>query len=199
MSSGETGLPGQVGVEIDEDGTGDVPTRVGLFAFRRIREVPSDVADGVATNRGRQLVDRDQRSHRGYFSRAFVTFKCSITFCYHGPAVLLRLDTRSDLPIYAQIIRAIRSQIEAGSLRPGTQLPSARSLAVSLNINLHTVLRAYSELQTDGLVEMRRGRGGVVVVGGDALASQVRRLVEAARRSGVTRDRLTAMVEEAWS
>jgi GntR family transcriptional regulator len=113
--------------------------------------------------------------------------------------VLLRLDTRSDLPIYAQIIRAIRSQIEAGSLPPGTQLPSARSLAGSLNINLHTVLRAYSELQTEGLVEMRRGRGGVVVVGGDALAGQVRRLVEAARRSGVTRARLIAMVEEAWS
>jgi GntR family transcriptional regulator len=106
---------------------------------------------------------------------------------------------RSETPIYAQIADSIRAQIEAGTLEPGDQLPSARSLAASLDINMHTVLRAYSGLRDDGLVEMRRGRGGVVVVGRMGLGHQVDRVVAEAKRAGMTREDLVGLLMERWS
>jgi GntR family transcriptional regulator len=113
--------------------------------------------------------------------------------------MLLRIDMRSETPIYAQIADSIRAQIETGALEPGAQLPSARSLAVSLDINMHTVLHAYSQLQDQGLVEMRRGRGGVVVVGRAGLGPQVDRVISEARRVGMSRDGLLDLVKERWS
>ena len=70
--------------------------------------------------------------------------------------MLVRLDPRMGKPIYLQIADSIASQIESGSLGPGSRLPSARSLGESLGVNMHTVLKAYSELDQRALVEMRR-------------------------------------------
>lgn len=112
--------------------------------------------------------------------------------------MLIRLDPRSDQPIYLQIGNAIAAQIESGSLRPGDRLPSARSLGESLGINMHTVLKAYSDLEGRGLVEMRRGRGGVIVSPHGDLPGLARSLVSEAKRQGVTRERVHEMVEEVW-
>ena len=80
----------------------------------------------------------------------------------------------------------------------GERLPSARSLGDTLEVNMHTVLRAYSQLEEWGLVEMKRGRGGVVVSSGANLKSLAKRLVGEARRQSVVLADLTGIVEEAW-
>lgn len=112
--------------------------------------------------------------------------------------MLIRIDPRSEQPIYLQIANSIEGHIGSGSPGPGERLPSARSLSASLGINMHTVLRAYAELQSRSLVEMRRGRGGVVVRGRPPVEQLAQRLVVAARESGMGRDEVAALITEAW-
>lgn len=113
--------------------------------------------------------------------------------------MLVRIDSRSETPIYRQIARAISEQIASGALDAGSRLPSARSLAGTMNINMHTVLKAYSLLEADGMVEMRRGRGGVVIKGSADLGTDVERVVAAAKRSRVALADLQRMIEERWT
>lgn len=77
--------------------------------------------------------------------------------------MLIRIDTRATVAIYTQIAREVRRVISAGELREGDRLPAARELARSLEVNMHTVLRAYADLRDEGVIELRRGRGAVVV------------------------------------
>lgn len=112
--------------------------------------------------------------------------------------MLIRVNPGSTAPIYRQISDAISAQVADGSLGPGNRLPSARSLAESLGVNMHTVLRAYTHLESEGLVKKRRGRAGVVVSPTAGLAELAQRLVRAARHQGLTRVELTKFVEEAW-
>jgi GntR family transcriptional regulator len=73
-----------------------------------------------------------------------------------------RLDAQSGVPIYRQIIDQVRAGIASGSLRPGDQLPTVRQLAVDLEINPNTVVRAYRELELGGLLESNQGTGTFV-------------------------------------
>lgn len=62
-------------------------------------------------------------------------------------------------PIYAQLERAIRLGIATGHLRPDTQLPTVRQLAVDLRVNVNTVAKVYRDLERAGILETRRGVG----------------------------------------
>jgi GntR family transcriptional regulator len=73
--------------------------------------------------------------------------------------MFLPVDPSSGLPIYRQVFDQVRRMIAAGSLKPGDRLKSVRELSAELAINPLTVARAYSELEREGLVEMRRGMG----------------------------------------
>ena len=75
---------------------------------------------------------------------------------------MVRIDSESRVPIYAQIVEQIKAQIAAGQLTPGDQLPTIRQLATDLRINFNTVVRAYLELESDGLISTQRGRGTFV-------------------------------------
>jgi GntR family transcriptional regulator len=66
------------------------------------------------------------------------------------------------MPIYAQIVEQIKAQIAAGQLTPGDQLPTIRQLATDLRINFNTVVRAYLDLEREGLISTQRGRGTFV-------------------------------------
>lgn len=81
--------------------------------------------------------------------------------------MLVVIDPAAATPVFAQIAASITAQIASGELPTGTRLPAARELAATLGINVHTVLHAYQVLRDDGGVELRRGRGAVVV-GGEA-------------------------------
>ena len=75
---------------------------------------------------------------------------------------MVRIDSESRVPLYAQIVEQIKAQIAAGQLTPGDQLPTIRQLATDLRINFNTVVRAYLELESDGLISTQRGRGTFV-------------------------------------
>ena len=70
-----------------------------------------------------------------------------------------KLDLRSGVPVYRQIIDQVRAGIGAGTLSAGDQLPTVRQLAVDLAINPNTVLRAYRELELGGTLETHQGTG----------------------------------------
>jgi len=72
------------------------------------------------------------------------------------------LDTTTGIPIYRQIIEQVKIAIANGELKSGDQLPTVRQLAVDLSINLNTVIRAYRELELEGLLEMQQGSGTFV-------------------------------------
>ncbi len=71
----------------------------------------------------------------------------------------IRLDFRSDEPIYGQIVRQIEGLVVDGTLKPGDQLPTVRELAIDLRINFSTVARAYRILDEKRLISTQRGRG----------------------------------------
>lgn len=72
------------------------------------------------------------------------------------------LDTSSGIPIYRQIIEQVKVAVASGKLKTGDQLPTVRRLAVDLSINLNTVIRAYRELELEGVLEMQQGSGTFV-------------------------------------
>lgn len=72
------------------------------------------------------------------------------------------LDARSSVPAYVQLQQQIKHAMKTGVVERGDQLPSAREVVVQLGINPNTVLKAYRELERDGLIEFRRGQGTFV-------------------------------------
>ncbi|HWC95140.1 MAG TPA: GntR family transcriptional regulator [Candidatus Sulfopaludibacter sp.] len=70
-----------------------------------------------------------------------------------------RLDERSGVPVYRQIIDQILGGIAAGNLIAGYQLPTVRQVAVDLSINPNTVMRAYREMEIRGVLETQQGTG----------------------------------------
>jgi GntR family transcriptional regulator len=116
--------------------------------------------------------------------------------------VLLRLDPAAEEPLFAQLVAQLRLAIAQGELRDGQRLPAARELAESLEVNIHTVLRAYQELRDDGLIELRRGRGAVVAIAAGRdygpLLKAIDAVVREARALGLSPQATTALLKEAF-
>ena len=72
------------------------------------------------------------------------------------------IDSRSPTPLYAQIAMRVRVAIASGELPKGAALPSVRTLASQLRVNPATVVQAYRELESEGLVATRHGAGTFV-------------------------------------
>lgn len=89
------------------------------------------------------------------------------------------LNPSSGEPIYLQIVRQIRSSILQGELVPGAALPSIRQLAKDLQISVITTKRAYSELESEGLIDSMVGKGSFVSGGSQEFIREQRmRLIE---------------------
>jgi GntR family transcriptional regulator len=88
-----------------------------------------------------------------------------------------RLDSSSGVPFYRQVIDQVLLAVADGRLKPGTQLPTVRQLAVDLSVNLNTVAKAYREMEIRGIVQTQQGTGTFV----------------AARSSAKTRERRKAL------
>lgn len=113
--------------------------------------------------------------------------------------MIFQVDTAARVPLYEQIVVQIRRAITDGDLAVGDRLPPARQLAGSLDVNMHTVLKAYGLLRDEGILEMRRGRGVTVT----AVAVKTNRLRELAgliaaeaRERGIGRQEVIKLVEE---
>jgi GntR family transcriptional regulator len=112
-------------------------------------------------------------------------------------------DGRSPVATYKQLVQQVRQALRTGLLEQGDQLPKVREVTESLAINPNTVLKAYRELEHEGLVEGRPGLGTFVVrsLAGPSLARQaeLRRDLEAwlgrARAAGLDQEDVVALVE----
>jgi GntR family transcriptional regulator len=76
--------------------------------------------------------------------------------------ITFSLDPKSGVPIYRQIQDQVRYGIASGRLRPGEQLPTVRALAVDLAVNPNTVIKAYTELERQGVLATEQGSGTFV-------------------------------------
>lgn len=103
-------------------------------------------------------------------------------------------------PMYLQIMEQIRARIAAGDWAPGKELPSIRALAAALNVSVITIKRAYLDLENEGVIVTRHGKGSFVAdVNGLAGELQEERLdehlnqaAELGRQIGLTEDDLVA-------
>jgi GntR family transcriptional regulator len=77
--------------------------------------------------------------------------------------VKIKLDFRSNMPIYMQIVEQIEGLLLTGELTPGDQLPTVRQLASDLAVNFNTVARAYRLLDESGLISTQQGRGTYIL------------------------------------
>jgi GntR family transcriptional regulator len=113
------------------------------------------------------------------------------------------LDGRSRVATYMQLVEQVKQSLRVGLLRPGDQLPKVREVAQSLAINPNTVLKAYRELEIEGLAEGRPGVGTFVTrtLAGPGLANQVDLREELvawlgrAQAAGLAREDIVALVE----
>ena len=84
------------------------------------------------------------------------------------------INSASRRPIYQQLVQQVREAIARGDLKPEEQLPSVRQLSRDLVINPNTVARAYTELEREGLLNNRPGRGVFVAEPKDELTRDAR-------------------------
>ena len=112
----------------------------------------------------------------------------------------LALSPSSGIPLYRQLIDAVRAEIAAGRMPVGTLLPSVRTVAKDLEINPMTVSKAYSQLEAEGTVERVRGQGMRVVAprpsAGDPrdLLPVARELATRAYQLGLDRDQVLSVL-----
>jgi DNA-binding transcriptional regulator YhcF (GntR family) len=77
--------------------------------------------------------------------------------------MILKVTLASDVPVYRQIVDALRPMLVDGKLTPGDLLPPVRQLAADLGVHFNTVAAAYRLLAEEGWLDLRRGRGAAVV------------------------------------
>jgi len=113
-----------------------------------------------------------------------------------------RLDTRSGLAPYLQLVQQTKDALRLGILHPGDQLPTVKEVVASIAINPNTVLKAYRELERDGLVEGRPGIGTFVLrtLGGPRtdhprLQRKLQRWVDDARAAGLDDESISALFD----
>src|SRR5262245_25133977 len=112
-----------------------------------------------------------------------------------------RLDVRSGVPTYLQLVQQVKQAVRLGLLQPGDQLPTVKEVVGLLAINPNTVLKAYRELDHEGLVEGRRGQGTFVSqalpraapVDHSALQAELLRWIGKARAAGFDDDGVAAL------
>lgn len=119
----------------------------------------------------------------------------------------LLLAPHSSTPMYAQIVDQIVAKVMAGEWKTNDPLPSIRELAASSQVSVITVKRAYLELERAGVIVTHQGKGSFVADALDttrALATeefqtQLKGLLEAARRLGLSQQQIVDRVEQALS
>src|SRR5919201_1310932 len=89
--------------------------------------------------------------------------------------ITFALDSNSGVPIYRQIQDQIRYGIASGLLDAGEQLPTVRALAVELSVNPNTVIKAYSELEREGILTTEQGTGTFVAAQPTVAVSEEKR------------------------
>jgi len=92
----------------------------------------------------------------------------------NGGMLHFQINPHSGVPVYRQMIDQLKYYVASDALKPGDQLPSIRELAQSLAINPTTVVRVYTELEHEGVIEMRHGKGAFVTASGPRMTAAER-------------------------
>ena len=115
------------------------------------------------------------------------------------------LEAGSGVAYYVQIAQQVRHAIRAGLLRQGDQLPRVRDVVASVAVNPNTVLRAYRDLEREGLLVMRAGLGTFVAAPQEAAADralyvalegELMRWIDSARKRGADEQTLAALFDQ---
>jgi len=118
---------------------------------------------------------------------------------------MIKVDTSSFIPIYEQIKTQMKREIFYGNLKPKDPLPSIRDLATELLINPNTVARAYRELEMEGFIYTRKGKGCYVSDDSSQLMAKERKsilmqsfdqAIEEAKRFGLGSEEIKDFFEE---
>ena len=118
---------------------------------------------------------------------------------------MIKVDTASFVPIYEQIKKEFKKEIFRGNLLPDNPLPSIRELATELLINPNTVARAYRELEMEGFIYTKKGKGCYVSDDSTQLMAEERKsilersfddVIEEAKKYGLKRDEIKKSFEE---
>jgi len=113
------------------------------------------------------------------------------------------VSNSSELPIYAQIKEQVKEQILSGSLTEGEMLPSLRQLAKDLKISVLTTTRAYNELEEEGFITSRQGKGFFVMSKGSNLIREqlikevensLSNAIQAAQRASMSDEEIVALL-----
>ena len=118
---------------------------------------------------------------------------------------MFRVDAGSGVPIYRQLVQQVRRDLMLGRLRPGDQLPSVKEVVDSLSVNPNTVVKAFSELEHQGLVIRRQGIGTFVAASpsmtsvpvAPRLLGSLARWVDRARQDGLSPEQIRMLLEVA--
>jgi GntR family transcriptional regulator len=117
-------------------------------------------------------------------------------------AMMVVVERGSDEPVYEQIARQIREHVASGELRPGSPLPTVRTLASDLGVNLNTVARAYWLLEEEGFVLIRDRSGAEVSAPSrrpnadrEKLRLELRELLARMRQAGLSSEHLRRLAE----
>lgn len=122
-------------------------------------------------------------------------------------ALHFQIDPRSGLPVYRQLMDQIKYYVASGALRSGDQLPSIRDLAVRASVNPTTVVKCYTELQHEGVVEMKHGKGAFVAASSSEMTDAERRkilgqlakqLLVEAKQLGASRELVEEVIRDEW-
>jgi GntR family transcriptional regulator len=112
------------------------------------------------------------------------------------------IERESDEPVYEQIARQIREHVVSGDLRPGHPLPTVRTLASDLGVNLNTVARAYRLLEEEGFVRIRDRSGAEVSAPSrrtsadrEKLRQELREILARMRQAGLSLEHLRRLAE----
>jgi GntR family transcriptional regulator len=116
------------------------------------------------------------------------------------------LDGRSGLSPYLQVVQQVRHALRLGLLREGDQLPTVKDVVARLAINPNTVLKAYRELERDGLVAARPGVGTFVsrtltdssLAAHEPLRRELQRWLARARLAGLDDESIEALFRNAF-
>ena len=116
------------------------------------------------------------------------------------------LDSRSGVSPYLQIVQQVRQALRVGMLREGDQLPTVKEVVGQLAITPNTVLKAYRELEHEGLASARPGVGTFVTgsLGAESIAAQgplrqaLQRWIVKARRAGLDDESIEALFRDSF-
>ena len=89
--------------------------------------------------------------------------------------MLIQLNYKSGKPVYLQVVDQIKAAAASGALKPGEALPCIRPLAEDLRVNRNTIAKAYSELESMGVIETLPGKGCFLKQNNSPFRKEVRR------------------------